>query len=157
MVTPSLHNSWLRFLRDQPSHDKENKNFEAFASANRNLFPKPEALQSLVKEFSPPIIAVSPITKKIKLYFGLSNLGGTRIRPATKIVGLEGLNASASAVCFELEAIEKRTNFSIPEISMLTAATLAQEFQAITPPTSAPKQKGALYAIIPPLFFCVLL
>ena len=107
--------------------------------------------------FSAIIIAVSPITKQIKLYFGLSNLGDTRIRPAMKIVGLEGLNASATAVRFKLESIEKRTSFSIPETSTLTAATSAQEFQAITPPTSAPKRKGALYAIILPLFSRVLL
>ena len=111
-----------------------------------------EVCRALSEDVKTPIIAVTPGLKRIKLYFHLCNLGGTRNRPENKIVGIEGLGVRAVPLNFNMDDLRQLSNFLRPKSADLIAAATKADFKSRTSlRRGATKRKKRNFIILPPL------
>ena len=80
-----------------------------------------------------PILAISPISGKVKIYHNFANLGGTRTRTDSKIVVLEGLGPNATPLFFPAEGLSDMSDYKYPSSTSLMDITSADDFSALPP------------------------
>ena len=71
-------NTWKKVLFTNPFFDAGNENLMSFASETLTATSEEDHLRALTEDHNTMMLAIAPVTNRIKLYFGLSNLGGTR-------------------------------------------------------------------------------
>ena len=114
--------------------------------------PNNNKIEELCQNPRTPIMALAPVTGKIKIYYAFKNLGGTRVRNMNKIVALEGAGPRASPLFFPEEGILSTCNVRIPSVEDLTAARDSDTFRNLAPATGARRVnfKQSNYCILPP-------
>ena len=126
-------NTWRNFILEDPEAIEANRNPNLFLEGTKASSSNDARLRELGQNPRTPIIAIAPVTGKMKLYFGFSNLGGTRTRQQNKMVAFEGIGPSATSLLFPEEGLTNLCNVRSPRVASLTAATDAETFRNLTP------------------------
>ena len=143
-----LLNTWKAFLLSAPEVFKGNINIYYFISAKE----APTLLGTMAGEMFQhkwtPLLAVAPVTKKMKIYLHISSLGVTCTRPSDKVVRLEGLGPVESPVPFPIGGFTLMVDFKFPTAADIAGATNAANFTAL-PSSGNSKWKEAPYILLP--------
>ena len=142
-------NTWKQVLLTNPFFEAGNKNLQSFASATLATTPEAARLRALTEDHDTRMLAVALVTKMMKLYFGLSNLGGTRYVLEDKIVGLDGLNSLAIPLVFDMEDIKMTVSVGYPTKVSLKAAKELSDLASLNVGTRSTLNNTA-YVLLPP-------
>ena len=152
LINSVAANTWKNFILDEPEADQVNSNPNLFLVGTKASTPANKRIEELCQNPRTPILAIAPITGKIKIYYGFKNLGGTRTRSQNKIVALEGVGPSATPLAFPEDGILNLCNVRTPLPSELAESTDPEAFRDTSPATGTRritlKQSG--YIILPP-------
>ena len=148
-------NTWKQILLTNPFEEAGNKNLKRFAKATLVSTAKEDRICALVEDKDTPILAVAPVTKLIKLYFGLSNLGVTRFVTDDKIVGFDGLSSIATPVVFELGNLETTVTVPHPTNTILKAAKTKEDLETAALGARSSFENSP-YVLLPPFLTKIL-
>ena len=135
-------------LLADPAIDEGNRTLATFDLASQASSNKAVRIHALCQHKWAPMLAVAPVTLKMKVYFNISNLGGSKICPDNVIVGLEGLAPNANPIVFPTEGLLKQLDFKFPQESDFTTTVDCHTFEALTPHGNT-KVKDAPYILLP--------
>ena len=103
------------------------------------------------------MLAVAPVTGLLKLYFGMTNLGGTRTDTVNKVVGPDGLDAVATPVVFSMTDIESLIRVQHPTIDTLVAAKTKEDLENAPLVPRRNFLSNSPFVLLPPFITKVLL
>ena len=147
----NLANTWKAYFNAMPTNAEANKNLSSFAKATKPSSAttfKSEIIQNLVEDTDAMILAIAPVTKKLKLYHSFTNLGGTRVKPDDKIIGLEGFGPTATPLLFKLDCLTNLLSIQTPTFTTLKSITDTKD--VATAAVSSQAFKNATFIILPP-------
>ena len=154
----NLANTWKAYFNAITTNAEANKHLSSFASATQpsssSAFES-EVIRNLVEDKDAMILAVAPVTKKLKVYHSFENLGGIRVKPEDKIVGLEGFGPSATPLLFKTDCI--KTSLSIRSPTFTSLKTISDAKDVATASVSSQEFKNASFIILPPFIGLALL
>ena len=147
------------FIQSDPEALQADAHSPLFLVGTAPDTPNNIKLEELCQNKRTPIITIAPVTGKIKLYYGFTNLGGTRTRAQNKIVALEGIGASATPLFFPEDGLLNNCSVRIPLVSDLASALDSETFRQISPESGARRTtfKNSGYIMLPPFLAQVIL
>ena len=153
-------NTWKKHFAELISNLEANSNlegyskslaFESVSTDNEKERFKKEALTQLTEDEDTIFLGISPVTKKIKLFHSVTNLGGTRVRKENKIVALEGFGPTATPVLLDEGGILSPLEVKVPTYSHLKAISRPEQVHGCSPTASGRTfLKNAPLIILPP-------
>jgi len=149
-------NTWKSYFQNLATNGDANKNVEAFGKCttkidNNTDFEK-TLLSSLSEDPNTVIMAVAPVTGKMKLYHSITNLGGTRCRTENVFVGLEGFGPSATPIKFDMAKLKTVVHMQVPSPTDLLACTDAVSAERMLE-SDEHTFSHAVLTILPPMLF----
>ena len=76
-IPPTTTNTWKQFILDDPGAHDASSSTELFLAGTRQNTPNNNKMEELRQNPRTPIMALAPVTGKIKIYYAFKNLGGT--------------------------------------------------------------------------------
>ena len=154
-MSKQLANIWRSRYASLSMNDEANKRLSAFSKptwySGENV--ETDLVRSLTGDPDIVVLALAPITSQIKLYHSLANLGGTRLKPEHKIVGLEGFGPLATAVLFDTDTLTTKFRVRSPTFNLVQTITdpanVVSTSSTYSP--SAPDFDRTPFIILPPL------
>ena len=101
--------------------------FESVSTDREKERFKKVALTQLTEDEDAIILGISPVTKNIKLFHSLTNLGGTRVRKDNKIVALEGFGPTATSILLNEDEILSPLEVKVPTYSQLKSVSRSRQ------------------------------
>ena len=157
-MSSQLANTWKAHYKALSSNNRADRNLSGFEKAT--LIHNTENFeQKLIREVTEDpdsiILAISPILNKVKLYHSFTNLGGTRVNPDQKIVGLEGFGPVATPVIFDTDSITGKVNVRTPPYNTLKYISDPENVNptTVTFTNNTPDFEHATFVILPPFLF----
>lgn len=132
--------TWSQHFKSLPSNDQGNKDSASFSQATFSNLERKERLRNLT-ESQEYVIATAEGTKKVQLIHSPKNVGGTRIRPEHKVLGLIGTSDGSVGVIVDHESLTNECEIRTPKIEDIKACSTAEEIGALT----APRNGAATY------------
>ena len=148
MSLPTV-NTWKQAILANRFSDAGNKNLQSFMAATADSTTSDDRLRALTEDPLTTMLAVAPVTSKIKLYFGLSNLGGTRYVKDDKIVGFEGLSSSANPLVFSKTDVEALVTVTGPTKTDLKTVKTEKNLEDV-PVGQRVNLKNSRFVLLPP-------
>jgi len=145
-------NTWKSYYQNLVTNDDANRNLGAFKTCTNHTntdFEK-NLFLALSEDPDTVIMAVAPITGKMKLYHSVSNLGGTRRRKENLLVGMEGFGPSATPIKFDMGMIKTIVDMKVPRKEDLLTSTDAAAAEQLDEDEFSPF-KHAILVILPPM------
>ena len=125
--------------------------FKSVSTDNEKERFKKEALNQLTEDEDTIFLGMSPVTRKIKLFHSVTNLGGTGVRKDNKIVALEGFGPTATPVLLNEAGILAPLEVKVPTYSQLKAISRPEQVPGCSPTASGwTYLKNAQLIILPP-------
>jgi hypothetical protein len=148
----TTHTIWSDRFINHASNDAGNKNLQAFSNTLGSDVNKATKLQQVTEEVNTVILAANA-SNRIMLLHSPRNFGGTRTRPANKLVCMIGMGPQAVSILVNLNLVLMNCNIIVPTVDKLSGCTTAQEIKDIPNPVEGvPGFEGsAIY--IPGLIF----
>uniref|UniRef100_A0A7S4IZS4 Uncharacterized protein n=1 Tax=Odontella aurita TaxID=265563 RepID=A0A7S4IZS4_9STRA len=157
-MSNSLANTWKQHFLDLPQNEDANRNAGAFSNATAGSASNDERLKDFLEDPDAVTMAIAPITGKVKFLHSFKNLGGTRSRPADKIIALDGRGPTAQPVLIHKDVLLKTVQIEIPPLATLKTVANTTEVMAAAPAAENPGELNQSIAmILPPFLFSVLL
>ncbi len=97
----AMHPTWSEWFTNHPSNDAGNLNLQAFSNILGSGDTEATKLQQVTEEIDTVILAANGSNGIIMLH-SPKNFGGTRTRPANKLVCMIGMGSQAVSVLVDL-------------------------------------------------------
>ena len=144
--------NWSDWFINLPSNDAGNQNFQAFSDSLSSGETEAAKLLQVTEEIDTVILAANA-SREVMLLHSLRNFGGTRTRPANKLVCMLGMGPQAVCVLVDLNLAPANRNIIVPTVLELLGCTTAQEVKDIPAPTGGVIGfEGSLIYIPGPIF-----
>ena len=149
----NLSPSWKTYFDQLETNDVWNKSTSTlFGATETSDETSPEdILKTLTDDEDMVIMIVVPITNRIKLLHSIKNLGGTRLRPRDKIVGLDGFDGSATPVIIDGSSATRTLKIRVPAFNRIKAITSNEEISQLAAPSSGQVNfRHTQFSYVPP-------
>ena len=130
----ATHPTWSEWFTNHLSNIAGNHNLQAFSDTLSSSDTEATKLQQVTEEIDPVILAANGSNGIIMLH-SPKNFGGTRTRPANKLVCMIGMGSQAVSVLVDLNSALANCNIIVPTVLDLSGCTTAQEVEDIPTPT----------------------
>ena len=147
--------NWSDWFINLPSNDAGNQNFQAFSDSLSSGESEAAKLLQVTEEIDTVILAANA-SREVMMLHSPRNFGGTRTRPANKLICMLGMGPQAVCVLVDLNSALANCDIIVPTANELLACTTVQEVEAIAPPARALRNandfEGSAVFIPGPLF-----
>lgn len=147
--------NWSDWFINLPSNDAGNQNFQAFSDSLSSGETEAAKLLQVTEEIDTVILAANA-SREVMMLHSPRNFGGTRTRPANKLICMLGMGPQAVCVLVDLNSALANCDIIVPTANELLACTTVQEVEAIAPPARALRNandfEGSAVFIPGPLF-----
>ena len=99
----TTHFTWANWFINHASNDAGNQNLQAFSDILGSSKNETTKLRQVVEDIDTVILAVNS-SNRIMLLHSPKNFGGTRTRPANKVICLMGMGTQAVSVLVDLKS-----------------------------------------------------
>ena len=155
----NLSTSWKIYYDQLESNDEWNKEISTLAGATEvsEETSATEILQALTDDEDMIVMIVAPITNKIKLLHSLKNLGGTRLRPQDKIVGLDGFDGQATPVLIDTSSATTSVQLRVPAFTRIKALRSIDDINDLSAPSTGQINfRHTPFVFIPPFLATII-
>ena len=128
-----MHTTWSNWFINHASNDAKNWNLQAFSDVLSSKENNATKLRQVVEEIG-TVILVTNSRNGIMLLHSPRNFGGTRTRPANKLVCMLGMGPQAVSVLISLNLALTNCNIFVPTVNKLSGCTTAQKVKDIPNP-----------------------
>ena len=149
----NLHPSWKAYFENLESNETRNKQTSALSTATTPSATTTtnNLIRALTDDEDVVIMLVIAITKKIKLIHSVKNLGGSRLNPNNKIVGLDGFSNSAIPILIDEDSLTSKVEMRAPAFDRLKAVSSINDLSRLHPPSAGQKNfHHAPFVLLPP-------
>ena len=129
----ATHPTWSEWFINHPSNDAGNHNLQAFSDTLSSSNTKVTKLQQVTEQLDTVILAANG-SNGIMMLHSPRNFGGTRTRPANKLVCMIGMGPMAVSVLVDLNLALANCDIIVPTVLKLSGCTTSQEVKDIPAP-----------------------
>ena len=148
-----LSDSWLLYFNSLESNDTMNKSLQSLATATSidDTSTQSSTIQTLIEDPDIVFMIVSPVTRQIKFLHSPYQLGGTRLRPTTTLVALDGFERNAQPIIIDATSLTTAFTIRTPNHSSIKNLLSPEAVNTSSaPPNGRTSFTHAPFIILPP-------
>ena len=126
-------NSWKQYYLSLASNEQGNQKINAFTEASLLQNSKKNRLSNITEELD-YVVLTGDGFNKVQILHSIKNVGGTRLRPANKILALIGQGPNSVPVIVDEESLLADVDICSPKFEDLVACKLVEAIRALTTP-----------------------
>ena len=148
-----LSDSWLLYFNSLESNDMMNKSLRSLATATSidDASTQTSTIKTIIEDPDIVFMTVSPVTKQIKFLHSPHQLGGTRLRPTTTLVALDGFDRMAQPIIIDSSSLTKAFTIRTPNLTSIKTLLSPDDVAASSAPSNGRTSfTHAPFIILPP-------